>query len=260
MTLLWLTCLALAQDAADDPSSGPVEATPPVEAPPPPVEAPPPPVDEEPPAELGSVAPAVPSEPSNPVFDPKKERFLERDRRSRGAYRVASAVTATGLAIELVGAATNKRDVWIVGGAIEAVGVPSMAFSSLASAQALGKLTDTPTPAFAWTASSAAGIDLALSLAAAPNESQLTALQRRQLVYVAIVSRGVALVGSVLQQRSNNRIRRKLGLRVKGGEPPKRPSLALSPWLGGRSAGILFTLSDPPGGHAAELPRWTSKP
>ncbi|MEM6930319.1 MAG: hypothetical protein AAF602_25495 [Myxococcota bacterium] len=198
------------------------------------------------------------------VFDPSKERYLERDRRARGAYRVAATVGAVGVIIELVGAAANVREVYTLGGTMEAVAIPTMAFSSLASAHALDKFTDTPFPFFAYTASGAAALDLTVSLVAAPEMTELTQQERRSLAGVALASRIVTLTAAVLQQRNNNRVRKRLGLRVERRTPPlpgrtRRPSVAFSPWLGNRSAGILLSLSDP-GGRRLEQPRWTSNP
>jgi len=145
---------------------------------------------------LAAAEPPAPPPPDNPVLDPANDRFVERDRRARGAYRVALAIGAVGVALEVVGGVTDNRDIYALGGTMEAVAAPSMAFSSLASAQALGRLTDRPLPAFAWTASGLAGADLVLSLTAASNTDQLTNLQRRRLVPLIVTSRVLTVLGA----------------------------------------------------------------
>lgn len=208
-----------------------------------------------------AVASAGPPDNVAAVADPRNERFIERERRSRGAYRVASAVGAAGLAIELVGAIKPVREVYVLGGTMEAVAVPAMSVSSLTSALALRKLSDSPSAALGWVATGASAVDLLASLRAAPEDNSLTDEQRRTLARIAIGSRAVALVSAVLQQRSNNRVRRRIGLRVglRPGDGPDGPSVTISPWLGSGPAGILLTLSDRRG-RPAEQPRWTSQP
>ncbi len=199
-----------------------------------------------------------PPEPAN-VFDPSKERFLERERRSRGAYGVAAAVGAVGVTLEVIGGLADLPGLYRFGGTMEAVAIPTMAFTSLTSAHALDKLADAPLPVFGYTASAAAAVDLAASLAAAPDATELTQAERRQLAAVALTGRLVTLTAAVLQQRQNNRVRRRVGLRVDRSTPKRRAVVGVSPWLRDKSAGILFSLSARPGGRPTERPRWMSK-
>lgn len=196
--------------------------------------------------------PAAPPPPAlvSPTFDPRKEKYLERDRRSRGAYRVAATVGAVGITMEVIGGFSNSVELYRLGGTMEAVAIPTMAFTSLVSHYSLDKFTDTKPPIFGYVGSGAAALDLAASLAAAPDETVLTRQERRQLSVVALASRLVTLTSALLQQRQNNRVRTEVGLRVQRTQPfpvRRRPTVALSPWLGDRSAGILLSLSDAAG-------------
>ncbi|MEN0061981.1 MAG: hypothetical protein AAGA48_07490 [Myxococcota bacterium] len=207
----------------------------------------------------------VPEPDPSPLFIPANERFLERDRRSRRAYQVAATVAATGVAFQILGIAIDSPPLVDVAGRLEAVGAPVMVFTSLRSANALDRMVDTPFPGFAYAGMATWAVDLAASIPATsdPLLGPLTRAERRRYAWVAVGGRVATLVLAGFQQRSNNRVRRRLGLRVRGPSPRRRArTVAFSPWLEGRTGGILLQLSDGIGGRGRPVEQvpWTSNP
>lgn len=202
--------------------------------------------------------PAVIAQPLR--FDPDIDRYIGRERRARGIYGGGVLLGLIGGAIELVGVGVQNDPLQNVGGAMEATAAPIMAVSSLRSASALGKFAEVKAPVFGYIAVTSTSLDLVLTLSA-QNEN-LTLQQRRLAGYTAIGLRVVTFTTAVIQQERNNRVRRRLGLRVGGLDRPRRPRVAIAPWLADRGGGILLSLSD---GRGGQLPRseqygWTSQP
>ncbi|MEN0064548.1 MAG: hypothetical protein AAGA48_20535 [Myxococcota bacterium] len=184
---------------------------------------------------------ASPPPPSTLSQAPELTRWVTVDRRARTIYKVGIAVGGTGLALDLLGFATNTPGLSVVGGLGELAGAPIMNGAAFRSARALGALGRPPDRNWGYAAWGLFGADVALRVASAAVEQQDPGLATELRLYALLAEIG-AYTGAVLQQSDNNGSRKELQLKASSAHVERRR--IRSHWAPrvGRSPGLTVVL------------------